>query len=188
MKCLDLLSKDRRHRGLNVESLRGRAQGLFSARVDLGYRLVFAEPSTSDVRLLLIGKEEQVYRDAERTGRGWQPTAQDAGAAPISAGRVAIAQLTLGQSKKCLKYLPLSTFLDRQAATTNQLDLTFATVEGILGETLPRTAHDHPAWWGNNKTGHVQAAAWLGAGWKTKNVRLREQRVGFVRTNRALTE
>lgn len=76
------------------------------------------------------------------------------------------------------KYRKLSERLNNLA--TDQETLTFAQIEDILGTTLPPSARVYAAWWSNQA--HNHAAAWVGAGWKTKNVNLRTGSVTFVRT------
>lgn len=41
--------------------------------------------------------------------------------------------------------------------------MTIAEAERIVGEKLPNSAHDHPAWWGSDPN-HTQAV-WLAAGY-----------------------
>ena len=65
-KCLQKLSRNREHPGLNVEKMHGRARGLLSARVDIGYRLIFEEVPGFGIELMFVGKEEEAYRQAER--------------------------------------------------------------------------------------------------------------------------
>jgi hypothetical protein len=78
------------------------------------------------------------------------------------------------------KYEPLKRFLIDQLAA--ELPLSFADVEATLGFPLPRSARRHAPWWANEtEGGHVQARAWLDAGWKTSRVDVRRERVVFVR-------
>lgn len=46
---------------------------------------------------------------------------------------------------------------------------------------LPPSAYEHSAWWSNSSS-HVQAQAWLAAGWQSQDVDLRARRVTFVRS------
>ena len=43
-------------------------------------------------------------------------------------------------------------------------------IEKIIDRELPVTAYKRTQWWGNNKNGHSQAAAWLDVGYKTCNI------------------
>ena len=75
------------------------------------------------------------------------------------------------------KYEPLEHFLTSQGA--EQTPMTFAQIERVLGMELPHSAHEYPAWWSNEAKGHVQARAWLRAGYKTEQVDLAAKRVTF---------
>jgi hypothetical protein len=60
--------------------------------------------------------------------------------------------------------------------------VTFAELEQVLGFQLPPSARKYRPWWANQSDGaHVQAQAWMGAGWRVSSVDLREQTVRFVR-------
>jgi hypothetical protein len=59
--------------------------------------------------------------------------------------------------------------------------MSFSEIERILGSTLPPSARRHEAWWSNNPTGHVNAQAWLGAGYRTENVDIAGEAVVFRR-------
>ncbi len=74
------------------------------------------------------------------------------------------------------KYQKLGEYLQR--LTGNQVRLSFTEIEDILGFNLPASAYKHRPWWGNG--GHVQANAWLNAGWRVDPVVL-GQNIGFVR-------
>lgn len=77
------------------------------------------------------------------------------------------------------KYGALAVFLARQPGDT--VTCTFPEIEAILGDGLPQTALTHRAWWANNPQGHVQARAWLGAGWQVDSVDFRAHSVTFRR-------
>ncbi len=83
------------------------------------------------------------------------------------------------------KYQPLTDFLHKQ--TVDRVTFTFAQIERLLGESLPRTARNTAAWWSNDTRGHTQARAWLDAGWERENrsLNLAEERVTFRRVNRS---
>ncbi|MDK2799182.1 MAG: hypothetical protein PWQ70_801 [Clostridiales bacterium] len=74
------------------------------------------------------------------------------------------------------KYYLLEKYLDRQSAP--EITLTFPEIERIIGEPLPASAYKYPAWWANG--GHIQADAWLNAGWKVGELKLGES-VVFVK-------
>lgn len=75
------------------------------------------------------------------------------------------------------KYDPLKRHL---AASTGPVEFEFAAVEKILGFSLPVSAKRYAAWWSNSGGTHVQAAAWLEAGYRTENVSIDRQTVHFV--------
>ena len=71
-------------------------------------------------------------------------------------------------------------YLTLHLATLNSdvWETTFGEVERVLGIPLPESARKHRPWWANQ--GHAQSAAWLGAGYKTANVDLANEKVTFV--------
>ena len=76
---------------------------------------------------------------------------------------------------------PLSDWLRAQRDRT-EVTLGFADIEELIGGGLPVSAHQHPAWWSNEQEGrHVQARAWLEAGWRVDAVDQRARRVRFRR-------
>ncbi len=76
-----------------------------------------------------------------------------------------------------MKYDPLEDHLKAQASDT--VPLTFEEIEAILLSPLPRSARKHPAWWSNNPVNHVNAKAWLEAGFRTEQVDIAGERVVF---------
>jgi hypothetical protein len=78
-----------------------------------------------------------------------------------------------------MKYAGLKSYLASQRQP--RIRLSFAEVARRAGVRLPGSAYDHPAWWANDSKSHVQAKAWLEAGYKTENVDLAAQSVEFVR-------
>jgi hypothetical protein len=57
--------------------------------------------------------------------------------------------------------------------------MTFAEIEIIIADKLPDSARLYSAWWANDPT-HVQATAWLNAGWKVDSVNKHQRSVTFV--------
>jgi hypothetical protein len=55
--------------------------------------------------------------------------------------------------------------------------MTYAEVASVIGAQLPRSPHDHPAWWGSDPN-HTQAV-WLDAGY-TAHPNLTAKRVIFT--------
>jgi hypothetical protein len=82
------------------------------------------------------------------------------------------------------KYQPLTDFLS--ASSVHHLPLTFAEVEAILGAKLPSSAYEHPAWWANDSgRSHVQAKAWLSAGFETEQIDKQAKKLVFKRIGSA---
>lgn len=79
------------------------------------------------------------------------------------------------------KYAPLESFLERSDEA--EISLSFKTIEKILDFPLPTSARKYAAWWSNNATGHVNAEAWLSAGFKAAQVDLAEEKLVFIRDN-----
>jgi hypothetical protein len=78
------------------------------------------------------------------------------------------------------KYTPLRTFLAR--AGKSELELSFEDIERTLGFPLPRSARVHRPWWSNEASGsHVQARAWMDAGYQVWEVDLNRGRTRFRR-------
>lgn len=75
-----------------------------------------------------------------------------------------------------MKYEPLAQFLK---GATDVQPLSFDEIERILGAPLPPSARKHEAWWSNNPTGHVNAQAWLGAGYRTESIDITGEAVVF---------
>jgi hypothetical protein len=79
-------------------------------------------------------------------------------------------------------YTPIKKFLSELPARQTDIILTFEQIEHILNDRLPPSAFQYPAWWENEKGGsHVQAHAWLNAGWKVGTADLEKKWVKFIR-------
>lgn len=77
------------------------------------------------------------------------------------------------------KYDDLSRFLNSQ--TTQLVRVDFEVIEEALGFNLPASARKYPEWWANNYGGHVQARAWMDAGWQTEALDLAAKKISFRR-------
>jgi hypothetical protein len=77
------------------------------------------------------------------------------------------------------KYDSLTHFL-RRTTEVSPYDMPFEKIETVLGFPLPPSAHRHRGWWANEPGTHVQARAWLDAGWKVWSVDLPAQTVRLV--------
>lgn len=82
-----------------------------------------------------------------------------------------------------MKYESLKVFLKSRREA--RVRMSFADVAKAARTPLPRSAYRYAAWWANDSTSHVQARAWLEAGFKTAEIDMEAQRVEFVRSERA---
>ena len=81
------------------------------------------------------------------------------------------------------QYDPLYEYLTNMTASRADITLRFADLEQVLGFLLPASAYNRRPWWGNDTgaSGHVQAHAWMAAGWRVDSVDLGAERVHFRR-------
>lgn len=79
------------------------------------------------------------------------------------------------------KYAALAEYLEKYQKDT--IRLSFAEVEGVIGEPLPYSARHHDAWWANSRTNdtHLWAHLWIRAGWEKCGLNLNESWVEFKR-------
>lgn len=77
-------------------------------------------------------------------------------------------------------YQPLHDFL--QANRSDEVSLQFQQLEKVLGQSLPRSARKHQAWWSNTAT-HSHARFWMNAGWRTRKLDLANETVTFARAS-----
>lgn len=84
------------------------------------------------------------------------------------------------------KYDVLGNFLKQQP--TQLLLMNFSEVEKVLGFKLPASAHEYSAWWANEHTSHVQARAWMNAGFETEQVDLASKKLVFKRVQTTETQ
>jgi len=80
--------------------------------------------------------------------------------------------------KSITKYGALTSYLKFRAAFTCDVKLSFAKIDGIIGDNLPMSAYHDEKWWSNSPN-NTHAKAWLDAGWKTQKVNLEEGYVVF---------
>jgi hypothetical protein len=87
------------------------------------------------------------------------------------------------RERRPLKYDPLAAYLAHVSPEVATVALTVAEIEAIVGESLPAGAAT-AAWWVNTRSSS-QGRAWLGAGWRAGQVRLRQTPAvaTFVRTD-----
>jgi len=81
------------------------------------------------------------------------------------------------------KYDPLENYLIQTNDKLEEVVLSFAQIESIIGATLPPDAYNPSGtWWRNtNDAKRPQAKAWLSAGWKIAATNQAEKRVRFIR-------
>jgi hypothetical protein len=80
--------------------------------------------------------------------------------------------------KSLSKYDRLASYLRFRASFTDTVKLPFARIDGVIGDNLPMSAYKTEVWW-DNVPSNVHAKAWLGAGWETREVNLKEGYVVF---------
>lgn len=80
--------------------------------------------------------------------------------------------------KQGSRYAPLYEHL--RLSGQDEVRLSFAAIETLLGADLPGSARVTRAWWSNRQTG-LQAAAWLHAGYRVATVDMQGQQVLFMR-------
>jgi len=85
------------------------------------------------------------------------------------------------------KYEVLKRYLQYRAAFTNVIKLSFAKMDGVMGDNLPMSAFRNEKWWSNSQSS-VHAKAWLDAGWKMQEVNLEEGYVVFQKVKRLQTK
>jgi hypothetical protein len=79
------------------------------------------------------------------------------------------------------KYQTLSLFFQTQTASFFRM--TFDDVEREAGLKLPASARLHQAWWANDRARHVQAKAWLDAGYESGQVDMKAGTLVFTRVH-----
>ncbi len=79
------------------------------------------------------------------------------------------------------KYEPLQKYLEQRKNTHKDIYLSFAKIEEIISDKLPPSAFEYREWWANELVGsHVQAQAWMNAGWKVESVDFTRKSVRFI--------
>lgn len=83
------------------------------------------------------------------------------------------------------KYDPLQEYLAALPAGAREITLSFTQLEQIIGTSLPASARHYREWWANETrpTSHVQALAWMEAGWAVVTVNQSQDWVRFRRAN-----
>ena len=86
------------------------------------------------------------------------------------------ARRTVSPRVSVSKYDGLTRYLRFRGAFTGTVRLSFARMDGILGDNLPMNAYKNEAWW-SNVGSSPHARGWLDAGWEVQELSLKE---GFV--------
>lgn len=184
-KAVRLVSRNPESPGLNFEKLRGKADGLWSIRVDQKYRVILLR-NPQLMTLLFVGPEVDAYQFAERVPlqtlpaaarQAVQVTKQESPRAGATTSERAVIRDT--HKSRTGKYVPLARHLLNAQVTRQNIKLSFREIENILETPLPASARKYRPWWGNETSGHVQAAAWLSVGWRVGNVDLQDEVVIF---------
>lgn len=79
------------------------------------------------------------------------------------------------------KYQPLFEYL--YANEWDEVSLTFAEIETLLGRTLPNSAKTTRAWWSNRNKGGLQASAWIEAGYRIVDLNTSAMNVTFRKSH-----
>ena len=81
------------------------------------------------------------------------------------------------------KYDALRDWLAGLPASQSRVTMTFARIEQLLGEPLPRSAHEYDGWWrGKSPWGRVdRPRPWEQIGWVVADLDLRVKLVTFRR-------
>jgi hypothetical protein len=74
------------------------------------------------------------------------------------------------------KYSPLGDFL--RAQRRNEVPMTFAQIERLIGGSLPQS-HQYRSWWSNNSFNSVMTKVWLDAGFRSSDVDVKHGRLVF---------
>lgn len=80
------------------------------------------------------------------------------------------------------KYWPL--FQRLRQSGQDEMTLSLAEIEALLGGPLPESAHTSRGWWSNRSSGPVQASAWMEAGYHVTGLDLGQGFVTFRRPRR----
>ncbi len=80
------------------------------------------------------------------------------------------------------KYQPIHDHLRRNGQ--DEITLSLAEIEALIGEKLPPSARTQRIWWGNRRRGSVQATAWMQAGYHVEGLDLVNERVTFRKPGR----
>jgi hypothetical protein len=97
------------------------------------------------------------------------------------------ARRIVSPGKTGTKYTPLNRYLIWRAEYADQVMLSFARIEGIIGDNLPFGAIRNRSWWSNTESS-VQGQAWMNASWRVHNVNIEERTVTFKKVESKTVE
>lgn len=88
-----------------------------------------------------------------------------------------------GGSDTLGKYYPLQKWFESLAPDKTHVHAVFSKIEEIINDSLPPSAREYTVWWTDKSTGttHVNAYAWLDAGWEVESLDLKNEMVNFTR-------
>ena len=136
------------------------------------------------------GRPDAVQHDALLHARSWleaRPSIR--GPKGAETPRIRVEPLPRARVPSSGKYDLLRAWLEaRRKKGDARLRLGFDDIETLLQDYLPDAAHEHRSWWANETGSHVQARAWLAAGWQVEDVDLQAEEVDFRQSNRALMQ
>jgi len=89
--------------------------------------------------------------------------------------------------KSVSKYSGLTGYLKFRGSFTNVVTLSFARIDGIVGDNLPMSAYRNQRWWDNSPSS-PRARAWLDAGWEIEETNLKEGYVVFRKVKSTQTK
>jgi len=90
------------------------------------------------------------------------------------------ARRMVSPKKYGTKYSPLSRYLLKRAQFADRAVLSFAEIEGIMGDNLPFGAVRDQEWWKNTR-GSAQGRAWIDVGWRVQSIDLNNRKATFTR-------
>jgi hypothetical protein len=89
--------------------------------------------------------------------------------------------------KGASRYGGLTSYLKFRGAFTRTVKLSFARIDGIIGENLPMSAYRSEKWW-DNVPSSPHAKGWLDAGWEVQEANLKEGYIVFRKVKELRTK
>ncbi len=77
------------------------------------------------------------------------------------------------------KYDALGKYLGKR--NQDEIPMSFAEIERVIGTKLPRSAYVHRPWWSNSATNSVLTKVWLDAGYRSVRVDMEGRHLVFER-------